>query len=402
MIRGKYKCYSLEVKAAIIESRNPNLFPDLLIPKSTAQHWIRKGPDVNRSVTALTNVSKVEGNLEALTLIIKCLGEEINLSVLTESEVNRLRLALFSEDSFLKTHLGKRLQNRLRSNLSPCKKSLDRKCLKRFSSQLTQMEVATMKKLVTSARYAHMSISSLSLLAPREGLLFCSHHTWYKYIARHKWLRPHTKKKKPVRTRGLKAKKPHEIWHIDISQIATSSGEKFYLQVILDNYSRFVLAWSLRRQISASGTNKLIKRARQAVVIAMEESLIIADGGPENTAMVVTCAIDKLKPRLIRKIARKEIRHSNTMIEIFFKMLKNNHLYHKTLKNRQDIAREISFYVHQHNHIVPMRALGGSTPAEALDQSDLNTPFEIAAKKNSERRAIRMNENRAGICQICL
>jgi hypothetical protein len=160
MIRGKYKCYSLEVKAAIIESRNPNLFPDLLIPKSTAQHWIRKGPDVNRSLTALPKASKVEGNLDALALIIKCLGEEINLSVLTESEVNRLRLALFTEDSFLKTYLGKRLQNRLKSTLSPCKKSLDGKCLKRFSSQLTQMEVATIKNLshpqdMLICRFAH-------------------------------------------------------------------------------------------------------------------------------------------------------------------------------------------------------------------------------------------------------
>ena len=259
-----------------------------------------------------------------------------------------------------------------------------------------------MRRLVTSARYAHMSISSLSLLAAREGLLICSHHTWYKYMARHKWPRPHAKRKKPPRARGLRAKEPHEIWHIDISHVVTSTGEKFYLQVVLDNYSRFVIAWSLRGQICAAHTEGLIKRARRAVVIAREESLLIADGGTENTATRVTAAIDKLEPKLVRKIARKEIKNGNTMVEIFFKMLKNNHLYHKVPKNREDLAREISFYVHQHNHVVPMRALGGSTPAEALNLPNFKSTSEDFSSKISERRALRRDENRAGICQICL
>ena len=58
-----------EIKAAIIASRNPNLFPDLLIPKSTAQHWIRAGADANRPVTSLPNVSKVEVSLDVLSLV---------------------------------------------------------------------------------------------------------------------------------------------------------------------------------------------------------------------------------------------------------------------------------------------------------------------------------------------
>jgi hypothetical protein len=246
MTRGKYKSYSSEVKAAIVSSRNPNLFPNLSIPKSTAQHWIRCGADPNRFVTTLPNVSKIGLGMDSLLLIIKCLGEEVDLSKLTQSEMERLRMAIFSNDAQLRTHLGLRLENRLRRAISPCKESIQGRCLKRFSSQLTQVEVGTMKRLVTSLRYAHMSISFLSLLAAREGMLLCSHHTWYKYIAQHNWLRPHTKKKKPLHARGLRAKEPHEMWHIDVSRVATSTGERFYLQVVLDNFSRFVVAWSLR------------------------------------------------------------------------------------------------------------------------------------------------------------
>jgi hypothetical protein len=139
-----------------------------------------------------------------------------------------------------------------------------------------------------------------------------------------------------------------------------------------------------------------------SVVLARDESLLIADGGSENTANRVTAAINKFEPKLVRRIARKEIKNSNTMIEIFFKMLKNNHLYHRTPKNRDDLVREIAFYVQQHNHVVPMRALGGSTPAEALNLSNVQSTPEFFSIKISERRALRILENRSGICQICV
>ena len=109
MTRGKYRSYSLEVKAAIVASRNPKLFPNLSIPKSTAQHWIRSGADPNRFMTTLPNVSQIGLGLDSLILIIKCLGEEVDLSILTESEMERLRMAVFSNDAQLRTHLGLRL-----------------------------------------------------------------------------------------------------------------------------------------------------------------------------------------------------------------------------------------------------------------------------------------------------
>ena len=43
MNRSTYNHYSVRIKRAIIESRNPALFPELKIPRSTAYHWIRRG-----------------------------------------------------------------------------------------------------------------------------------------------------------------------------------------------------------------------------------------------------------------------------------------------------------------------------------------------------------------------
>lgn len=338
----------------------------------------------------------------ALALVIKCLGDEINLKVLSSPERDILRKMVVSRSNPIGNYLGSELRNKLRRSLLPCVKSIDGKCVRQFSSQLTGSEVEIMKRLVTASRYAHMSISSLSLFAVREGFLFCSIHTWYKYISQHKWVRPHAKRKVPQRIRGLRAKISHEIWHIDVSHVVTTSGEKFFLQVILDNFSRYVIAWSLRDKIRASDTERLIKRARRAVQLVLKESLLISDGGSENVAKRVTDAIAKFEPKLVRRIARKEIRNGNTMVEIFFKMLKNNHLYYASLKSRRDLVREISFYVNQHNNVVPMRALNGNTPAEALYSQDNKISSDVVAKKLAERRSFRIMENRSSVCQICL
>jgi hypothetical protein len=55
-------------------------------------------------------------------------------------------------------------------------------CQKRFAHQLTLEEVSKMRFYVKSKKYSHVPISSLCLLAQREGEVFCCVDTWYKYI----------------------------------------------------------------------------------------------------------------------------------------------------------------------------------------------------------------------------
>ena len=38
--RGRYRCYDHRVRNTIVESANPDLFPELEIPRSTALDWI--------------------------------------------------------------------------------------------------------------------------------------------------------------------------------------------------------------------------------------------------------------------------------------------------------------------------------------------------------------------------
>jgi transposase InsO family protein len=62
---------------------------------------------------------------------------------------------------------------------------------------------------------------------------------------------------------GLRASEPNQIWHIDVSQILFIGGRVFYFQAIIDNFSRYILAWSLNKEISAEHTVGLIEKSKQ-------------------------------------------------------------------------------------------------------------------------------------------
>jgi len=51
------------------------------------------------------------------------------------------------------------------------------------------------------------------------------------------------------------------MWHIDITVIRLLDGTKAYLQAIIDNYSRRILAWRLGTQLEAVATSALLVKA---------------------------------------------------------------------------------------------------------------------------------------------
>ena len=180
-MRKPYQTYAYYVKDKIIQEKNPRLFPELNIPLSTARHWIRKGltRQVGNSIIAETcELAGSQALIETCCLVIKLLGDEVDLSNLTPQEVDSFRRKLLLQDKLLMKIVGPKLRHRIRQAVTPCFKSIDGRCIRRFSSQLTSVEVKIMKTLVTSRKYAYMSISSLSLLATRDELLLCSSHTW--------------------------------------------------------------------------------------------------------------------------------------------------------------------------------------------------------------------------------
>jgi transposase InsO family protein len=136
-------------------------------------------------------------------------------------------------------------------------------CPKYSRNQLTFSEITTMREFVTSPQYAHYPVRSLHHLAKREGILFCTYTTWVKYINHYEWLRPRKKKRKKYERIGIRADQPNKVWHLDVSYFIFPDGRKAFIQAIIDNYSRYVLAWQVIPSYDGAKTGALLQKALQ-------------------------------------------------------------------------------------------------------------------------------------------
>ena len=340
-----YRRYPEIVKDEVARTENIYLFPDLKVPRTTAQYWVKKKKFARR-IPVVDSESVYKKKSEFL---MKELEKEKALRHLLET-VRRVfpfdfktkhvkskqdrEAVVFAIRECIKLHklsrcleaigLSKSAYQRWSSELVFCRKT-KKFCQRRKACQLTDDEVSEMKKFVTSKKFARVSVSSLQLLAQRTGTFFCSIDTWYKYIRHFEWKRPWTAEKRKFRKTGIRAFKANEIWHLDVTVVNIRPGVKLYIQAVIDNFSRFVLAWRVTDEINAQNTVETLNLAKKKAAELLDTKdpvNVMMDPGTENNNGKVLQFISS--KNLLRALARVDIHYSNSMIESLFRMLKNN------------------------------------------------------------------------------
>lgn len=149
---------------------------------------------------------------------------------------------------------------------------------------------------------------------------------------------------------------------------------------------------------------RLISRAKlraRAYSRKLRPVHLIVDGGPENIGNNSTQSLAAATPRVLRRIARRQIRNANTMIEVFFKAIKSNYLKHRTIRSVDELRQAVSYYVYQHNAVVPRMALNGLTPNQVLTGID-EEEFLVQMRIRSEAALqARIRTNASKHCHIC-
>lgn len=412
-----YRKYPAEVRAEIARAQNIYLFPHLHIPRTTAQYWVKNARPSSLTPEQVNSLYRqkaevLERELErerALRTLVesirrifpfdfrttqvksKIVRAEIVAAIQNSKKLNKLSVCLTA------IGLSKSLYQRWASEVSFCA-STKSSCQRRRPTQLTDAEVLIMKKFVTLKKYAHISVSSLHLLAQRTGALFCSLDTWYKYVHFHSWNRPGKTERKLVKKIGIRARAPNQLWHVDVTVVILSPRHKLYIQAVIDNFSRYVVAWRVSDHISAKGTVEVLAMARRNAM-SEEKVIVLADPGSENNNHAVTKFTTSNNMR--RVLARVEVHYSNSMIENLFRMFKNNFLYHQDIRNIHDLERKARFYFTQHNEVIPQAVLMGATPQESYRKLWSRENEDKLKSQRAEARHSRKEKNLVPPCYSC-
>ena len=183
--------------------------------------------------------------------------------------------------------------------------------------------------------------------------------------------------------------KPHRQWHIDISYI-NLSGTFYYLCTILDGYSRFVVHWEIREQMTEQDVEIILQRGKEKVPGVKPQ--IISDNGPQFIA--------KGFKEFIRISGMTHIRtspyypQSNGKLERWHGSLKKECIRPKTPLDLADARYLVDRYVTHYNNYRLHSAIGYITPKDKQEGREANI-FAMRKLKLQKARERRQAANRA-------
>ena len=390
------------------------------VPRSTAKDWLRRPAPgvVTLDIAAMTEEAlrheivalrqrndRLVAILRILVVLIKISGFTLarcrvadgskKVLLLRAIERSRSKLSLRFALRILKLsstryHSWKREETCALEDVSSCPRT--------SPHQLTSAEVAAVKSMVTSDEYRHVPTGTLAVLAQRLGKVFASTTTWYRLVRLHRWRRPRTRVHPGKPKVGIRASKPNEYWHVDTTVIRLLDGRRAYLNAVIDNFSRKILAWKVSERLEPENTVSVLLDASRHVVPVDDPPTLLVDGGVENFNASVDELIDSGVFR--RLLAMTEISFSNSLIESWWRGLKHQWLYLNSLDSVATIEKLVTFYVNEHNTRLPHSAFRGQTPDEMYFGTGEHIPADLEAAKKAAREA-RLEKNRRATCETC-
>jgi putative transposase len=238
---------------------------------------------------------------------------------------------------------------------------------KRSPRALSTAERDHILALVNSERFADLSPREIYATLLDEGVYVCSWPTIYRLLReKGQTTRRRDRPHRPYQRPELLAKAPRQLWSWDITKLkGPSAWTYFYLYVILDVFSRYVVGWMIAPRESAELAETLIGETCRREQIGREHLTIHADRGLSMTSKCVSQLLVDLG--VARTHSRPHVSNDNPFSEAQFKTAK----YHPTTPERfgslEDArawaTRFFEWYNHEHHHI----GLGLLTPVVVHD-----------------------------------
>jgi putative transposase len=272
-------------------------------------------------------------------------------------------------------------------------------CLSRQPHQLTKDELDVMEELLRSSQFEHWPISSLAHYARRNDLLHCSPSTWYKYARILGVRRSKPKYRKKKNAPGIKAERPNQVWHADVTQFKIGTM-KYYIYLLVDNFSKKILSYKLSDELSGKSRFETIKAAYESEFGSFQEDVkLLVDGGSENHNEIVNSYVGNLG-NLTKLRALHDINFGNSQIEAHNKILKQGWLYRKPITEYGMLRDELERFVLEFNEVRPHHSIGGMTPSEMHQgcENYFNTSYKQVA---SAARKHRCRVNKCNTCTNC-
>lgn len=197
-----------------------------------------------------------------------------------------------------------------------------------------------------------------------EGRYHCSVRTLYRLLEAQGENRErrdqlvHPAYQKPE----LLATGPNQLWSWDITKLrGPMKWTFFYLYVILDVFSRYVVGWMLAYRESATLAERLIEQACQSQHIQPGQLTLHADRGSSMRSKTVAMLLADLG--VLRSHSRPHVSDDNPFSEAQFRTLKYHHAFPDRFGSIEHGRAFLQPFFHWYNHTHYHTGIGLLTPA---------------------------------------
>lgn len=232
---------------------------------------------------------------------------------------------------------------------------------------LAQSEQSEVLALLDSERFIDQPPREVYATLLDEGRYLCSPRTMYRLLEKRGQLRDRRdhRERQPYAVPHLEATAPNQVWTWDISKLATFvRGSFLNLYVILDLFSRYVVAWMVAERENSALAKQLFVEAILRYRIEPGELLVHQDRGAPMTAHGFTELLAQLG--VDRSYSRPRVSNDNPFSESQFHTLKYQPDYPGRFRDprhgRQWCAEFFGWYNDDHHH----EGLNFFTPADVF------------------------------------
>jgi putative transposase len=229
---------------------------------------------------------------------------------------------------------------------------------------LSHAERQAVLAVLHSERFVDCSPAQVWAILLDEGRYLASERTMYRLLEANGEVRERRDQlRHPAYQRPeLLAERPNEVWSWDISKLkGPAKWTCFYLYVILDVFSRYVVGWTVQHREAASVAEALIAQAAEQQKIGRGQLTVHADRGSSMTSKPVALLLADLG--VLKTHSRPYTSTDNPYSEAQFKTLKYRPGFparFDSIEHARAFCRVFfDWYNHQHRH----SGIGLMTPA---------------------------------------
>ena len=235
--------------------------------------------------------------------------------------------------------------------------------------------------LLNDDRFADRPPAQVYATLLDEGTFVCSIPTMYRILRENQQVRERRNQLRHPRYAApeLLATRPNALWSWDITKLkGPAKWTYFYLYVILDVFSRYVVGWMAAYRESATLAHRLIEDTCERQGTEKGQLTLHADRGSSMISKSVTLLLSDLG--VTKTHSRPHVSNDNPYSESHFKTLKYRPGFPDRFGSLQDARRFLTDFFQWYNTMHHHSGLGLMTP------SDVH--FGVATNKYTDREAV--------------